>query len=156
MEFVYDLGDDDRYVSLPYANVSDGVWHVARVRRYANQVIRQLDGGEGKFYAESYPDDRFRFITLAPGDLFGAAIVTINQYSEEATVYDALEDSCLSDVRLDHLLFPLAKAENAQSEIADVLREVGVEDRCLSNACDNVVCPDPMTCVDRWKMPFCM
>ena len=152
---MYDLGDDDRVVSLPYVNVSDGIWHVAYVQRYGNQVILQLDGGEGKFYAESYPDNRFRLIAIAQDDVFGAALVTFNEYSGAATVFNALEDSCLSDIRLDQKLFPLETSENGASDIANVVKEVGVEDQCLSNACDGVTCPPDMVCFDRWKMPFC-
>ena len=131
------------------------MWHVARVYRYANQAILQLDGGEGKYYAESYPDDRFRLISLSPKDVFGGAMVTINEYSGVAVVHNALEDSCLSDVRLEQRRFPLEEAENAQSDIADVVRAAGVLDGCVSDACVGVTCANPMVCVDRWKSPYC-
>ena len=44
-----DLGSDDRVLALPYVNVSDGLWHTARMRRWGNQAVLQLDGGDGRY-----------------------------------------------------------------------------------------------------------
>ena len=44
-----DLGSDDRVIELPYVNVSDGLWHTARMRRWGNQAVLQLDGGDGRY-----------------------------------------------------------------------------------------------------------
>lgn len=49
-----DLGSDDRILALPHVNVSDGLWHTARMRRWGNQAALQLDNGDG------------RSVTLAP------------------------------------------------------------------------------------------
>ena len=153
---MYDLGDDDRFLSLPYVNVSDGRWHAVKINRYANQVILRMDNGEGKYYAESYPDNRFREIDIHPDGVFGAARVTFNEFSQAATVEDTLVDSCLSDVRLDQNLFPMDASDNGGSALADVVQSQSTVDQCLSNACDGVICPVDMMCLDRWKMPFCM
>ena len=132
------------------------MWHVALVYRYGNQVVLRLDGGAGTYYAESFPDDRFRLISVAQDELFGGAIVTFDEYNpDDATVYEAFEDSCISDVRIDQNVFPLETAENEESEIASVVQSVGVEDQCLSDACIGVQCPAGLSCVDRWKMPYC-
>lgn len=58
-------------LSLPYVNVSDGLWHVVRVSRHGNQVVLRLDSGEGKYYTESMPQDAHRLIYI--GDSFAAA-----------------------------------------------------------------------------------
>ena len=44
-----DLGSDDRTLALPFVNVSDGLWHTARMQRWGNQAILQLDGGDGRY-----------------------------------------------------------------------------------------------------------
>lgn len=44
-----DLGSDDRVLALPHVNVSDGLWHTARMRRWGNQAVLQLDGGDGRY-----------------------------------------------------------------------------------------------------------
>ena len=44
-----DLGSDDRMLALPDVNVSDGLWHTARMRRWGNQAVLQLDGGDGRY-----------------------------------------------------------------------------------------------------------
>ena len=43
-----DLGSDDRSLSLPHVNVSDGLWHTVHMRRWGNQAVLQLDGGDGR------------------------------------------------------------------------------------------------------------
>ena len=93
VEFVYDLGSGDKVVSLPHVNVSDGEWHAVFVRRYGNQAILQVDGGEGRFYAESVPDADFRLINLGGKRLFGGADVTYRPFHTEPDVNNVLIDS---------------------------------------------------------------
>ena len=51
-----DLGSDDRVLALPYVNVSDGLWHTARMRRWGNQAVLQLDGGDGRYVSDVASD----------------------------------------------------------------------------------------------------
>ena len=116
----------------------------------------RLDGGEGKYYAESFPDNRFQLLSIEGKKLFGAASVTFNTYSPDVYVEAALEDSCLMDVRFDLKWFPMDQTEDSESDIAYVASSQNMEDQCLSEACVGVDCPVDMICFDRWKMPHCM
>ena len=116
----------------------------------------RLDGGEGKYYAESYPDNRFQLLSIEEKELFGAASVTFNSYSPDVYVESPLEDSCIMDVRFDYEWFPMDETEDSQSTISTVESSQDMEDQCLSEACVNVMCPVDMICFDRWKMPHCM
>jgi hypothetical protein len=86
LQFRFDLGSDDRMLRLTGINVSDGEKHVARVKRYGNQVILQLDAGEGPLYAEYWPADEHRMLRLGLASAGGEVIhnvwtnaVTVNQ-----------------------------------------------------------------------------
>jgi hypothetical protein len=86
LQFRFDLGSDDRVLRLAGINVSDGERHVARVKRYGNQVILQLDAGEGPLYAEHWPADEHRMLRLGLASAGGELIhnvwtnaVTVNQ-----------------------------------------------------------------------------
>ena len=114
-----------------------------------------MDSGVGKYYNESFPDNRFRLLSIEDKELFGAAQVSFNQYSNEPTVLNALEDSCVSDVRFDQEWFPMDTGENGDSDVGEVLQTRNMEDQCLSDACLGFNCPDEMFCFDRWKNAYC-
>jgi Laminin G domain len=41
-------------VALSHVNVADGVWHTAYVNRVGQWAELRLDGGEGRFFNESF------------------------------------------------------------------------------------------------------
>jgi hypothetical protein len=156
LHLMFDLGNGYQSISLPYVNVSDGIWHTVRINRNGNHVIMRLDGGEGKFYGESFPDSDFQLISFEKDELFGGANVRYNKYNQDLFyLEDVLEDSCIMDVRFEQKWFPLDPSENDASDVAIVENSNNMENGCDSDACVNVNCPDQMMCVDRWKMPHC-
>ena len=90
--FTYDLGSGDIDLSLPNLNVSDGLWHVAYIRRHGNQVTLQVDGGEGRYFNETVPTDDYRLLLLN-GMLFGGAGVVYRPYHKDPVVTNAMQKS---------------------------------------------------------------
>ena len=54
LRFRYNLGSGEQMVSLSHVNVSDGVWHTANVQRVGQWTELRLDGGEGRYYNETF------------------------------------------------------------------------------------------------------
>ena len=93
LEFIHDLGSGDKVISLPHLNVSDGLWHTVYIRRYGNQAILKVDGGEGRYYNESEPQDDFRLISLSGKDIFAGAEVEYRPFHSEPDVAEVFENS---------------------------------------------------------------
>jgi len=93
LQFRYDLGSDNRIVSLPGVNVSDGMRHVARVSRYGNQAILRLDSGEGRFYGESWPTNEHRALRLQDASAGGEVIR--NEWTNVISTRHSIIDSTL-------------------------------------------------------------
>jgi len=96
LQFRYDLGNDDHVLSLPDVNVSDGMRHIARVTRYGNQAILQLDSGEGRFYAERWPTDEHRALRLDFAS--GGGEVTRNEWTSEIETRAIIDSKFLGHV----------------------------------------------------------
>ncbi len=89
LRFTYDLGADDNVIVLPNVNVSDGIWHTAKVGRYGTQVILQVDHGEGTHYGEAQPFDSHRLQDVGNADsmfadMFGGATVQYDRTGQPA------------------------------------------------------------------------
>ena len=89
----YDLGEGDKLLTLPYVNVSDGVWHTVVIHRYGNHIMLWLDGGESIYQTEIWPYDGFRHLIIAARGTYGAASVWRNHYSQEVTTTMVLANS---------------------------------------------------------------
>lgn len=80
-----DFGSGDHLLHLP-VNVSNGVYHVANVTRYGNQVILKLDDGQGDNYAELLPDRAdMQLIRVDEYHAFAGANVTYLEYNQALT-----------------------------------------------------------------------
>ena len=93
-----DMGQGDIIVSLTDVDASDGLWHVLTIYRYGNQIIMKMDGGEGRYYNESWPQDAHRYIILQDRWTALAASVYYRKYHEFPVVEDGVEDSKLLTV----------------------------------------------------------
>jgi len=93
LQFRYDLGSDDHIISLPNVDVSDGMRHVARVSRYGNQAVLQLDSGEGRFYAERWPTNEHRALRLQDASAGGEVIR--NVWTDEIRTYSIIDSTLL-------------------------------------------------------------
>jgi Laminin G domain len=80
----YDLGSGDRSLVLSGVNVSDGEQHLVRVDRHGNQVVLQLDAGEGPLYTEQWPLDEHRLFRLSAAS--GGGQVIQNVWTKAVTV----------------------------------------------------------------------
>lgn len=54
IRFRYNLGSGEQQVGLTRVNVSDGEWHTVQVHRIGQWVELRLDGGEGRYFNESF------------------------------------------------------------------------------------------------------
>ena len=89
--FYYDLGSGNRYLSLDYVDVNDGVWHVVKIGRYGNQAVLQLDTGEGRFYNETWVEEGHQLMYLDT-QAHGTAYVTYQIYTNRAISSNDLID----------------------------------------------------------------
>ncbi len=94
VEMRIDLGSDDRILSLPHVNVSDGLWHTVQMKRFGNQAMLSLDGGsDSKHYIESDPEDGHRLMYLDVEHVYGGADVNYPPYWNDPEVTDVLANS---------------------------------------------------------------
>ena len=93
IEFTSDLGSGDRTLSLPFVDISDGLWHTVFVERHGSQVILKMDGGEGRYYNESLPNDDFPLLLLDGEYVFGGAAVNYPRFHPDPQVNRVFESS---------------------------------------------------------------
>ena len=88
-----DMGAGDVILELPNVNVSDGIMHAVKLNRYGNQLTLHLDGGEGRFFAQSRPiETSFQLIRIDQS--FAAAHVSYkNKWHTQPDIFNDVADS---------------------------------------------------------------
>lgn len=143
---------DEKELSLPSAQISDGQWHTVHVLRYGSTASISLDGGGGRRYNEILDYENQHQLmeiekqnVIAGGDVqyLGPRVTVVeNDYTE----------GCMNDIRLDQKYLPM---ENG-SENAAVVEWRNLVDGCPSNdPCHGVICQPPFICVDLWRLHEC-
>ncbi|ESO07198.1 hypothetical protein HELRODRAFT_110688 [Helobdella robusta] len=154
LSFTYDLGSDDRDLTLSNIKVDDGVWHFVRIDRYGNVVELRLDSGDGMRYNSSTPASEHRYLKMSTANVLGD--LSYNQYSKQTAVLDNLEKTCISDVRYSGHLLPLSNEENTESLVTMTMvggSDVGCS---ITGVCvDGLNCPTDQICVDLWMKSEC-
>jgi len=120
LQFRYDLGSDDRILTLPGVNVSDGMRHFVRVSRYGNGAVLRLDAGEGRFYAERWPSDEHRALRLEVAS--GGGEVTHNFWTNQFHTRAIVDSQLLrhiSDLSYFFYIFIITSYEAAKHNMYD-------------------------------------
>lgn len=98
LQLRFDLGSGDRHLTLSGVNVSDGEQHLVRIDRHGNQVILQLDAGEGPLYIEHWPLNEHRMFRLSAAS--GGGQVIQNIWTKAVTVQSIPQSMYLFTVSL--------------------------------------------------------
>ena len=143
---------------LSYVNASDGIWHAVNVTRFGNQVIFAMDQSDGVFFNESFPLDEHRWLSVAnTQQTFAGAEARYRKYHTDPDVTQVFVDSCVRDIRVAGEWMPLNEAENSDSAAAEVVSKVDVDDVCeAGDVCNGVTCPVGQTCLNYWRLPYCV
>ncbi|XP_055343968.1 neural-cadherin-like isoform X2 [Paramacrobiotus metropolitanus] len=156
LHFRYDLNpnkNEEYILTLGDFPVDDGRWHTVRVNRYGADAVMTIDGGDGRRYGEliSPTPASHRKMKLQKEATLGARVQERGM-SEFEVVFDF--EGCMNDVRYDGESLPMD--HNEQSNRARILTAVNVTDNCESkDPCKGFICPDPMICVDLWRLASC-
>ena len=43
-----------------------------------------------------------------------------------------------------------------ETEVAELVKQHGIDDKCEDDGCVGVSCPDGTNCTNYWRMPYCM
>ena len=97
------MGAGERTVSLQQVPVNDGEWHLVIINRYGNNVVLQVDSGEGVYYGESYPVVEYELISLSDQGLYGAAEVRRKRFTNEPVISFQL----LGEHLMTHVIYVL-------------------------------------------------
>nr|UTK45865.1 neural-cadherin [Crepidula fornicata] len=155
LQVSYTLGDKDNILHLNNSQVGDGQWHLAKFHRVMHRVTLTLDAGEGRNHMSQRDPSSSVYMTVGrDSPMYGGASVTD---PSGATVIDwDLTDTCVRDFRLNGQYLPIVRAEDALSEVAELVKEQNVQDGCdRDEGCPPPVCPANEVCVPRWGRPIC-
>ncbi|PVD20719.1 hypothetical protein C0Q70_18878 [Pomacea canaliculata] len=153
LQVIYNLDDIEKTLELSHGNVSNGQWHVVRVMRNLQHVTLILDGGEGRNYNFSRGNPTGNFsVTLRDTATVGAVMSSL----QGQTVYDRnLIDTCVQDIRLNNVGFPMTRSENTNTGQVSLTLEMNVKDGCTRNDCASNLCPLGTFCYPLWGMSEC-
>uniref|UniRef100_A0A3B4VCM1 Neural-cadherin-like n=1 Tax=Seriola dumerili TaxID=41447 RepID=A0A3B4VCM1_SERDU len=141
---LYNLGDGDYNITLPYHRIDDGEWHEVELDRYGREFTLRLDGGGGR-----------REVTASPGRsqeiIIDPSVVMIGNSFPSG--HNRSFIGCLRDVRFNSRFIPLDREQ--PSEGLQVVTLQGVSVGCSSEACRKHHCSPPLVCVDLWRHHEC-
>lgn len=157
---LYNMGgsDGESSVSLAEAPASNGQWHTVYMKRIGKWFQLKMDGGEGRYQNESWGLNNGRQLMAMKMYYIvtGAHVV----FSKNP-IPDGLDlnETCITDIRLNSKWFPMMNSENEESEAATLELEQNVENDCVRNDCKGVICPSgkpfSMVCYPLWGTHDC-
>nr|CAD7400327.1 unnamed protein product [Timema poppensis] len=158
LHFRYNLNSlrpEEKVIGLSTLTVTDGRWHAAKVSRYGSTVSLQLDGGEGRRYNETilFEGHQWLVVDKQEGVFAGGKA----EYTGVRTfeVHADYQKGCLDDIRLGGKHLPLPPAMNG-TQWGQATMARNLQRNCPSNKpCINVICPEPLECVDSWNEYEC-
>nr|CAD7572875.1 unnamed protein product [Timema californicum] len=155
LHFRYNLNSlrpEEKVIGLSTLTVTDGRWHAAKVSRYGSTVSLQLDGGEGRRYNETilFEGHQWLVVDKQEGVFAGGKA----EYTGVRT-FEVHADYQKDDIRLGGKHLPLPPAMNG-TQWGQATMARNLQRNCLSNKpCINVICPEPLECVDSWNEYEC-
>nr|CAD7453923.1 unnamed protein product [Timema tahoe] len=158
LHFRYNLNSlrpEEKVLGLSTLTVTDGRWHAAKVSRYGSAVSLQLDGGEGRRYNETFLFEGHQWLVVDKQE--GVFAGGKAEYTGVRTfeVYADYQKGCLDDIRLGGKHLPLPPAMNG-TQWGQATMARNLQRNCPSNKpCMNVICPEPLECVDSWNEYEC-
>ncbi|KAK7483025.1 hypothetical protein BaRGS_00025688, partial [Batillaria attramentaria] len=155
LRVLYAFGDGQHILELTQAEVSNGQWHVARVQRVMRQVTLTLDDGEGRNYVFSPGDPNRPAKIIINEKVHTGAAVSI--YSNGATTLPRdLTNTCIQDIRLNNVWFPMKTNENSITQGVSQTGEQGVSDGCQRDpTCVPACVPPKGLCYPLWDIAEC-
>ncbi|XP_067358443.1 neural-cadherin-like isoform X3 [Channa argus] len=141
---LFNLGDGDYNITLPYHRLDDGEWHEVELDRYGREFTLRLDGGGGRREVTASPGQSQEIIIDPSGVILGNSFPSRLNWSFLG---------CLRDVRFNGRSVPLDLEQ--PSEGLQVVTSQGVTFGCSSEACRKHNCSPPLVCVDLWRHHEC-
>ncbi|XP_068201441.1 neural-cadherin-like isoform X2 [Palaemon carinicauda] len=149
------LAPEEKYLWLSSVVVSDGMWHLVRVKRYGSTVTLALDGGEGRKYNETSEGSDYVLMSI---DTQEGVFIGGSAYHSSADVFTVQNDykyGCLDDIRLNGNLLPLPPTLSS-TQWADAAAFHNLVSHCVSpDQCLDVSCIAPFICKDLWMKHEC-
>lgn len=135
-------------------NVADGQWHTVRVIRHGSTATIEADGGGGSKFNETidFGDSHQLLFVNKQSILVGGEVTQMSPAAYY--VENNLQDSCISDIRIDQRHLPMENgSENAVVTESKLLAEgCNPMSSCIRNP---LACPHPLVCNDLWNAHEC-
>ncbi|XP_015226620.1 PREDICTED: neural-cadherin-like [Cyprinodon variegatus] len=142
---LYNLGDGDYNISLPYHRLDDGEWHEVELDRYGREFTLRLDGGGGRLEVTASPGQSQEIIIDPSVVMLGNSFPSGHNRSFLG---------CLRDVRLNGRSIPLDQDQHSEG-LQVLVASQGVSVGCYSDSCRKHHCSPPLVCVDLWRQHDC-
>eukprot|EP00105_Crassostrea_gigas_P039530 XP_019923678.1 PREDICTED: neural-cadherin-like [Crassostrea gigas] len=157
IQVLYNLGDGNKVLQMVNVTAADGFWHTLYFQRRGRSIVLSQDGGEGPMYAETIADSKHQELTVKQTQIYAGAEVSY----EHSKVIDQtnpkdLENSCLTDIRMDMKWFPMTAAENSQNADIKLVDQAETRDSCYRDDCAGIICANGRICVPLWGMHKCV
>ncbi|XP_077285553.1 cadherin-N2 [Arctopsyche grandis] len=158
LHFRYNLNSqkkEEKDVWLSTVLVDDGQWHVAKVNRFGSTAILELDGGEGRYYNETFVFEGHQWLLIDKQE--GVYAGGKAEYTGVRTfdVNTDFKKGCIDDIRFEGKHLPLPPAMNG-SQWGQATMARNLDKGCASHSpCISVNCPEPFECVDLWNEYEC-
>ncbi|WAR12271.1 CADN-like protein, partial [Mya arenaria] len=160
VQLLYNLGGSsgESVLSLTEARASNGQWHTVHMRRIGRWFELKMDGGEGRYRNETWGSLGGR--ELIQIDMYGIVSGANVVFRTKPVVHSQdLNETCITDVRLNGKWFPMVRSENERSETATLEYEYHVENDCVREDCAGVICPSgspfSAVCFPLWGIHEC-
>ncbi|KAL3856809.1 hypothetical protein ACJMK2_011526 [Sinanodonta woodiana] len=157
LQVSYDMGDFTNILSLANVSAGDGQWHLVTLQRFGKEFILMMDGGEGRFYTDSYgPTVGQNRFALKQDQVYSGAELSYNIPSAPSYIRNNLESTCMNDVRLGAIdWLPMKTDEVSSSSVADTVNSINTVTGCVRNDCTPSSCSRPFVCVPLWETYEC-
>ncbi|KAK3086712.1 hypothetical protein FSP39_022355 [Pinctada imbricata] len=147
VELTYNLRDDtsslfDHSLSLSSAPANNGQWHTVHVHRIGRWFQLKMDSGEGRYFNETFGSNKdSQFFYMKRDQIVAGARVSF----DPSAYYNGkgLTQTCITDIRIDNMWFPMKSDENSISPAAILEHSPEVEHGCNRTDCLGVRCPAP-------------
>ncbi|XP_060579771.1 LOW QUALITY PROTEIN: neural-cadherin-like [Ruditapes philippinarum] len=160
VQVLYNLGgaNGESSLMLAKAPASNGQWHTVYMNRIGKWFELKMDSGEGRYRNETWgPFNGRELISIRMYQIVTGAHVVFTKNP----IPDGLDlnNTCITDIRLNSKWFPMTNSENELSEAATLELEEGVANDCHRDDCKNAICPEglpfAMVCFPLWGTYDC-
>ncbi|KAM6946138.1 neural-cadherin-like [Aplochiton taeniatus] len=143
LSVLYNLGDGDYNLTLPFHRLDNGEWHEVELDRHGKEFTLRLDGGGGR-----------REISASPGRsqeiIIDQSVVMVGNSFPSGHNRSFL--GCLRNLRLNGQPVPL---DRQPWQGLQMVSSQGVSAGCSSDACRTHRCSPPFICADLWRHSEC-